>query len=800
MLIRLIAVCLINSLLFCYTAQATQPKLPYKEGEVIVKLKQAAIAPEQLLHVLDGNLSQMAIKQDKHVGIKKIIKRQNTQSMRVTSYKSFESKLRLLEILSHFERYYLVTFNAEIPVLQVVEQLKKTNLTEFAEPNYYVHLSSQPVPIPNDPYFNFTDKYDLFGLNISAAWDIASAQGSPIVAVIDTGVDYNHPDLAANMWADGEGNHGYDPYYNDYDPMDYDGHGTHVSGIIAAVCNNGIGGVGVATNAKIMAIKMFTDLIVEYGTWVVNGGTSDMLVSAIQFAISNHADVINMSIGSRFFWSEEENVIRDACNQASAAGIVLVAAAGNDGGDGELADYEYPSAVPAVISVGALNQDLITRADFSNYGSSLDLVAPGSRIFSALTHLYGTNGYTPYIGSDTPVVADNAKYMHLSGTSQATPIVAGLAALMKQTNPDLTGAQIRSIMEQTADDLGTPHWDKYFGNGRINPVRALIAADTVKPTVTESSVTYFLPLNPIIITANIVDNISPVMTENITTVLFWKTASENTYKQEVMSRVSAGSPLFQAIVPALDIETSLNYFIVVCDLNPANVVTGPVRTVYTYDIDPPAVTMKNPSIMSAGRYLLLTVVEISSIVDMSITINNSLGQVVATGSISSGTVTHSGGFYQFLLPLSMPAGHYSIYVGAIDGKNNLLPQTLIGSVRISDDLVLLGPTAQSSEAVVYPSPFNPAKDQTADYLRVGFRLTKQADSVEMSVFDLNGNKIGQGCLRQGFPIVADLYYELTWDGRDDSGSYAKNGVYLGVIKVVCNGKKLINKVKISVLR
>lgn len=222
-------------------------------------------------------------------------------------------------------------------------------------------------------------------MNLSAAWDLITDCRSVVVAVVDTGVHYNHEDLAANMWDDGAGHHGYDFGDNDNDPEDNDGHGTHVAGTIGAVGNNSKGGTGVCWQAKIMAVKV-ADL---------NGNIfTSALTSGIDYARTHGAKVINLSLGS----SDLLAPVEDAIIAARDAGVVVVVAAGNDGVDNDTDAPTYPcnSAQPNVICVAALNQR-DELADFSNYGStSVDVGAPGDNIASTWhgieTQLVPTSG------------------------------------------------------------------------------------------------------------------------------------------------------------------------------------------------------------------------------------------------------------------------------------------------------------------------------------------------------------------------------------------------------------------------
>jgi thermitase len=275
------------------------------------------------------------------------------------------------------------------------------------------------------------------------AW--AMSTGTPVtVAVIDTGIDYTHPDLAAN-YAGGD-----DLLTTDGDPMDDHGHGTHVSGTIAAAMNNLTGDpaddegvVGVAPNARILAYKVCD----------ATGHCDDFAIErAIAQAVVAGAKVINMSLGGPEYSQSMNDAVQDAWN----AGLVIVAGAGNDG----TTTLFYPAAYPNVISVGAFDED-DRRASFSNYGNWVDISAPGNVIMSS------------YPMSQCPVSTvpgDTGCYTWLSGTSMATPHVSGAAALV-WSRPDVTSnRQVVDILFNSADPRGVDavRLDSWTIHGGLN--------------------------------------------------------------------------------------------------------------------------------------------------------------------------------------------------------------------------------------------------------------------------------------------------------------------------------------------
>jgi subtilisin family serine protease/subtilase family serine protease len=286
------------------------------------------------------------------------------------------------------------------------------------------------------------------------AWALATGTSTVTVAVIDTGVDYTHPDLAPNYAG------GYDFVFNDADPMDDHGHGTHVAGTIAAAVDNPTGNpaqpegvVGVAPHARIKAYKVCR-----------SDGTCDdfTIQQAIARAVEDGVNVINMSLGDTVYSQSLDNAVQDAWN----AGLVIVAAAGNAG----VTDPLYPAAFDNVISVAAFDEDH-RRASFSNYGNWVDMSAPGNLIMS-------TYPMSQCPASSTP--GDTGCYTWLSGTSMATPHVAGAAALV-WTRSDVTrNSQVVDILLNSADPIGASnqHLDTWTQHGGLNLYNAMTYVST----------------------------------------------------------------------------------------------------------------------------------------------------------------------------------------------------------------------------------------------------------------------------------------------------------------------------------
>jgi thermitase len=327
---------------------------------------------------------------------------------------------------------------------------------QFAE----VDGLTPPTLTPNDPYYaNWT--WYLKAIHTPLAWDTTTGTGATI-AVLDSAIDSNHPDLAANMVP------GYNFIKNSTDTVTYTGcpHGTTVAGAAAAVGNNATGTVGVAFSSKIMPLIIADGSTGCLGMW-------SAMASSITYAADHGVRIINISyggVGTQYFDSATQSAITYAWNK----GAIVFASAGNNTTD----IVTYPAADQNAVGVAATDVSG-NAAVFSNYGNWVSLSAPGQGIFT--TDYEGTPGY---ISGD---------YTSAAGTSYASPIAAGVAALVFAANPSLTNVQALNILKQTADDFGMPGTDPYYGAGQVNAVRAVSAAlgttyqDTVPPTITYTS-------------------------------------------------------------------------------------------------------------------------------------------------------------------------------------------------------------------------------------------------------------------------------------------------------------------------
>jgi thermitase len=315
----------------------------------------------------------------------------------------------------------------------VLSSLRQSGLFEYVEPDYYGHTAAQP----DDP--SYIAQWHLPRIGTPLAWSLTTGSDAVVVAVVDSGVYGRHPDLASKLVP------GWNFVKDNADTSDVMGHGTAVAGTVAAATNNGIGVAGVNWRSRIMPLVAVDEK--DFSAY------SD-IAAAIEYAADHGARVINVSIGGR----NSSYTLQRAVDYAWSKGALVFASAMNQG----IAEPYYPAACVHAIAVSATDSN-DRLASFSNFGGWITLSAPGTGILST---------------------ADGGGYSYWNGTSFASPIAAGVAALIFAVNPRLTNAEVLAILKQTAElpanspsvaKLG-PSPDSYFGWGRVNAYRAVLAA------------------------------------------------------------------------------------------------------------------------------------------------------------------------------------------------------------------------------------------------------------------------------------------------------------------------------------
>lgn len=396
---------------------------PYSESEIIVKYKPL--------------INSQSVDEVEEANDLVTISRLDTNSGNIVQYK----------------------INGNKDMEEVINNYKELDIVEWAEPNYLYY----PTAIPSDRYY---DKYqwNYINLNLEAAWDLQQVSKSVTVAVLDTGILPEHPDLKGNLLSGIDfvgGNRSYpiESYdITDRDPTDETtlssggSHGTHVSGIIGAVTDNNLGVAGINWKVNLLPVRVITR----------EGGTSWDIAEGIYYAIDKGADIINFSLGGRY----GSNLQQEAIRAAYEKGITIIAATGNEG-----SDVYYPAAYPETIAVGAVGSDN-QKTSYSNYGPEVDVVAPGGAYGELI---YSTWGY--YDSGNTI-----SSYTGMIGTSMATPHVSGIAALLVASG--IRGPEnIRQKLTSTTIDLGKAGKDNYYGYGLVDAYAALLGRKLPDPVI-----------------------------------------------------------------------------------------------------------------------------------------------------------------------------------------------------------------------------------------------------------------------------------------------------------------------------
>ncbi|TDF96719.1 S8 family peptidase [Paenibacillus piri] len=383
----------------------------------------------------------------------------------VVRFKKEPSAAELAQIQSdirttrpHHKLGYTYVFESEhMEAKELMNYFKKWDVA-YSEP-HFLYLTNSAVPFnapevnqreantdaagaitPNDSLYH-RYQWNLPQIETELGWNVSKGSQDVTVAVVDTGVDINHPDLKDQLVS------GTNVVNDGAPPLDDVGHGTHVAGVIGAIVNNNLGVAGMSWYNRVMPVKVLDQS---------GAGSTYSVSQGIIWATDHGAKVINLSLGNY----AEANFLHDAIRYAYDHDVVLIAASGNDNTDRP----GYPAAYPEVFAVAATDARK-GKASFSNYGNYIDVAAPGVSIASTYP---------------------NNQYAALSGTSMASPHVTALAALIRSVNPSLKNSEVMQIMRETAQDIGPKGKDNYFGYGLIDVVAALKRAEGYKPTTKSS--------------------------------------------------------------------------------------------------------------------------------------------------------------------------------------------------------------------------------------------------------------------------------------------------------------------------
>jgi len=409
-------------------------------------------------------------------------------------------------------RTFLLVFSEDVDVNLELKKFQKLKDIEFVELDYLAtgggnSNQNSALSVPNDTFFNrqwgLVNEGTMTGIgsviadadvDMELAWNIQTGDPNMIIAVSDSGLKVNHPDIAARIWIntgeipnngiDDDSNgliddiNGWDWVNNDNNPTDDHGHGTNCTGIIGAIANNNNLFAGVNWNSKIMPLKVLNNS---------NSGSYSNMVNSIYYAVDQGAKVVSMSIGG----SASSTLLTDSIEYANNNNVILFFCMMNFNNSVSYYPARYSLSYSNVVAVGSTNPDDSRTAPFfwsatsgSNYGTHINVVAPGNFIYG-LNHLSNT---------------DSNSYW--GGTSQATPLVAGIASLMLAQNPSLTPLQLRTILQNTSQDQvgdaaeDAVGFDQYMGYGRVNAFAAL-QATTLDLVDSASMQQEFALINPI---------------------------------------------------------------------------------------------------------------------------------------------------------------------------------------------------------------------------------------------------------------------------------------------------------------
>lgn len=686
----------------------------------------------------------------------------------------------------------VIELDSSVNLPEVLNDFRQNENVVWVEPNYIFRA----FLVPQDTYYIPYQKSPVEMVKGNLAWDISFSSANITVAVIDTGIDLQHEDLVGNFWQnpaeipvngiDDDTNGfiddivgwdfvtapppivgpGEDGAPRDNNPDDVQGHGTHVSGIIAATINNNRGIAGMAPRSRLMALRA------GYKDDEGNGlfFTSD-IVDAIYYAVDNGAHVINMSFGG----PATSNFLAEAIATANVAGVVLVAAAGNEASNLDLRPV-YPGSYPGVITVSAINSSPPpTFTNFSNFGSVVDISAPGTTI-----------------ASTTP----NPPYGLQSGTSQSTPLVSAAAASLLSIAPTLTTQNIYDILTQTAVDAGPVGKDDRFGYGVLNIYDALLTLDSQFPTGSHT----FSPTHdigaPIIITMNATDDFNSY---SIPSVNIWYRPVINgmpsgNFQAAHMTKLGLTQ---QASLPAGSTSMEIDYYFEIDDTSPTRTVflpaTAPAQffTTAVDDLSPPQISFepkKENDYFSPNEILNITITDNTTVASASIVFT-----IVNTND--SFTLSDSGLTYSApvltvdLSQLPVPQNESVTFrVAAADLSNHTASASI--TFQPGNELLLFGPEGPGSPVINYPNPFDPSAEST----RVAYHLSRDA-TVTILIYSLYLNPIRK---IERFDFAG--YHEVIWDGRDDAGDEVPNGVYPVIIKAESDGKTVVKQLKVAALK
>lgn len=519
----------------------------------------------------------------------------------------------------------------------VIKALSHHATVDFAEPNELV----KPQIIPNDPLYS--SAWHHIVLQSPSAWDKAKA-GGVLMGICDTGFDSTNPDLAPVLRVD----LGYNTADGSTNWSDVVGHGTAVAGAAAAATNNSIGVSGVAWGAMIIPIRITSNT--TSGAAYVSDA-----VKCITYAADHGARAINLS-----YLMAGYSTIDSAGQYAQGKGAVTTVAAGNDA-----IDPGWPN-FPGFLAVSATNS-IDNLATYSNHGAFVDIAAPGSTIMT--TQMYNVVTYPP-----------DGYYGTSSGTSLASPVAAGVLGLIFGANPSLSAAQAQDVLFKSSDDLGSAGWDPYFGWGRVNANKAVVAALAVTPDTQAPTVNITTPSSgatvtgPITVSVSATDNVGISKVELYLDGAFYATDTTSPYDfYWDTATVVNGSHILSAKAydAANNVGISSAITVTVNNASPTPTIVAPTLTPLPSDTIPPTVSITSP--------LNNAIVTRNSTVTITATASDNIGVTKVEFLVNNSLICTDTTFsYSCSWKVSgKPNASYTIMARAYDASNNVASSPIV---------------------------------------------------------------------------------------------------------------------------
>lgn len=711
---------------------------------------------------------------------------------------------------------YRLVFSEDVDLKAAIRQFQKDPNIVFVQPNFIYHTFSTP----NDLYYS--QQWSLPFIKADQAWTITQGDPKVVIAVIDTGVDWKHEDLKNSIWSNSKEipNDGIDNDDNGYiddvrgwnfvdlqstfsiitfpeeryftrdnDPMDCLGHGTAISGIIAAEINNSLGIAGIAPACKVMAIRA------GYKTLGPDGVTGAFetidLCDAILYAADNGAKVINLSLGRESEPRDpEELLLRNAINYAQSLGCMVVVAVGNSRTNLDQVPY-IPVRFSGVIAVSALKSDGQFDASYSNYGNQIDLSAPGSGIIFPFIDPTVTDPTEP------PV---HQQYLGGDGTSFAAPMVCAAIGLLLSYNPDLSTSDIYQALTASAEDVGPSGKDPYYGYGQLNIYKALTYVDPSPPEAVHTQlITTSNTGAEILVTMSITTKSK--LTPNAKLYYCVTTTANGTFNWKNISIQRISGTIFGATIAAPDISMKHVYYYFAIGSNPNTAVTLPETNpttnpyhIVVKDIIGPTITslIQNQDYIHATQTVTFNIIDNTEVSSntLAVGVYNPATSLIATYNLTSSVLTFTNSVLSVdLTKLTISSGSIRFLISVSDTKENTSTKELTCLISgSSDKLILTGPTV-STPILNYPNPFNPHEKATS----LCYMVSKPA-SVRIDIYSLNLTRVKRFELSD-----TTGYHEVLWDGRDEFGDVVPVGVYLFFITAEADGVKVVKRNKIAVV-